>query len=161
MNGTKTVNIETSSNIDHIELRINNKLKQKITINELRINKKIYILEYKIILEPMLRIFTTFNFKNSSVWQRGDYWKDCLKILKSNFITGKGRKYLEIFIFTSSRLFILCKRMPFIHIRNNDVIWLNWNNKLYIYNLFNNKKWNKKKKRNISNSNWYINNISS
>ncbi len=88
--GTKTLNIETSEFVDHIEIRIKNKLKQEITINDLKINGKKYILEYKIIPEELVRMFTTFNFKNSSVWQRGDYWRDGIKILKNNWIIGQG-----------------------------------------------------------------------
>ena len=89
-NGTKTMNFETTNDADHIEIRIKNNLDQEITINKLLINGKQYILEYKIILEPIVRVFTTFNFKNSSVWQRGDYWNDSIKIIKGRWITGTG-----------------------------------------------------------------------
>lgn len=88
--GNKTIKIETDEPIDHIEIRINNPLKQKITINNFKINGKKYILEYKIIPEEIVRIFTTFNFKNSSVWQRIDYWKDGIDIIKNYWLTGAG-----------------------------------------------------------------------
>ena len=88
--GTKTINVETNEEIDHIEIRIKNKLEQNITINELKINGSKYILEYKIIPEEAVRIFTTFNFKNSSVWQRADYWRDGFKIAKENWLIGAG-----------------------------------------------------------------------
>ena len=88
--GIKTMNFETTNDADHIEIRIKNNLDQELTINKLLINGKQYILEYKIILEPIVRVFTTFNFKNSSVWQRGDYWNDSIKIIKSRWITGTG-----------------------------------------------------------------------
>ena len=88
--GIKTMNFETTNDADHIEIRIKNSLDQELTINKLLINGKQYILEYKIILEPIVRVFTTFNFKNSSVWQRGDYWNDSIKIIKSRWITGTG-----------------------------------------------------------------------
>ena len=88
--GTKTINVETNEQIDHIEIRITNKLNQKLTINELQINGEPYILEYKIIPEEVVRIFTTFNFKNSSVWQRVDYWKDSLEIIKDRWLIGSG-----------------------------------------------------------------------
>ena len=84
------MNFETTNDADHIEIRIKNNLDQEITINKLLINGKQYILEYKIILEPIVRVFTTFNFKNSSVWQRGDYWNDSIKIIKGRWITGTG-----------------------------------------------------------------------
>lgn len=89
-NGNKIINVKTNEEIDHIEIRIENELEQELTINNLDINGRKYILEYKIIPEPVLRVFTTFNFKNSSVWQRGDYYKDALKILKDNWIFGAG-----------------------------------------------------------------------
>ena len=79
--GTKSLNIHTGDLVDHIEIRIENELNQEITINDFRINGKKYILEYKIIPEPLVRVFTTFNFKNSSVWQRADFWQDSLDII--------------------------------------------------------------------------------
>ena len=88
--GTKTINIQTGEQVDHIEIRIKNSLNKEITISEFRIDDKPYILEYKIIPEPLVRVFTTFNFKNSSVWQRVDYWKDGIDIIKDNWLIGAG-----------------------------------------------------------------------
>ena len=89
-NGDKTINVSTNEEIDHIEIRIKNQLEQKITINNLQINGEPYILEYKIIPEEVVRVFTTFNFKNSSVWQRFDYWKDASKIIQDHWLFGAG-----------------------------------------------------------------------
>ena len=88
--GTKKVELDTTKYLDHIEIRIKNKYGKKLTINEFRINGKPYVLEYKIILEPIVRIFTTFNFKNSSVWQRGDFWRDSIYIIKDSWLFGTG-----------------------------------------------------------------------
>lgn len=88
--GNKTINIETNDQIDHIEIRIENQLNQKITINDFKINDEKYILEYKIIPEEVVRVFTTFNFKNSSVWQRVDYWRDGAEIIKDHWLFGAG-----------------------------------------------------------------------
>ena len=88
--GTKTINIQTGEQVDHIEIRIKNSLNKEMTISEFRIDDKPYILEYKIIPEPLVRVFTTFNFKNSSVWQRVDYWKDGIDIIKDNWLIGAG-----------------------------------------------------------------------
>ena len=88
--GTKTINIQTTDLVDHIEIRINNLLEKKITIYGLKINDKPYILEYKIIPEQLVRVFTTFNFKNPSVWQRADYWSDGFKIVKKHGLLGAG-----------------------------------------------------------------------
>ena len=88
--GDKTINVSTNEEIDHIEIRIKNQLEQKITINNLQINGEPYILEYKIIPEEVVRVFTTFNFKNSSVWQRVDYWKDASKIIQDHWLFGAG-----------------------------------------------------------------------
>lgn len=88
--GTKTINIETTDLVDHIEIRISNLLEKKITVSELKINNKPYILEYKIIPEEVVRVFTTFNFKNPSVWQRVDYWTDGFEIVKKYGLFGAG-----------------------------------------------------------------------
>ena len=88
--GTKNINVETSNIVDHIEIRFENSLEQELTINDFRINGNKYILEYKIIPDEIVRVFTTFNFKNSSVWQRADYWNDSLKIIKENPVLGAG-----------------------------------------------------------------------
>lgn len=88
--GIKSINIHTEDLVDHIEIRIENELNQEITINEFKINGKKYILEYKIIPEPLVRVFTTFNFKNSSVWQRVDFWQDSSDIIKDNWLFGAG-----------------------------------------------------------------------
>ena len=89
-NGTKTLKIKTTENLDYVEIRIKNKFNQKVLINEFRVNGSPYILEHKIIPESVLRIFTTFNFKNSSVWQRGDFWRDSLEIIKDKWLFGGG-----------------------------------------------------------------------
>ena len=107
-NGIKEINISTNDKIDHIEIRIKNPLEQKITINSFRINSSPYILEYKIIPDEIVRIFTTFNFKNPSVRQRTDYWRDGLDIIKQHGILGCRGKYMENAIWAKSRLFVLC-----------------------------------------------------
>lgn len=89
-NGTKVINVETSKYADHIEIRFFNKLEEELVIQDFRINDEKYILEYKIIPDEIVRIFTTFNFKNSSVWQRVDYWGDSIDIIKSNWLIGTG-----------------------------------------------------------------------
>lgn len=89
-NGIKTLNFQTSEYADHIEIRIANPLKQQLTINRLKINDIPYIIEYKIIPDELVRVFTTFNFKNSSVWQRVDYWRAGLEIVKDNWLLGAG-----------------------------------------------------------------------
>lgn len=88
--GIRTLNFQTSEYVDHIEIRIANPLKQQLTINSLKINDTPYIIEYKIIPDELVRVFTTFNFKNSSVWQRADYWKAGLEIIKDNWLLGAG-----------------------------------------------------------------------
>ena len=89
-NGTKTLKIKTTENLNYVEIRIKNECDQKILINEFRVNGSPYILEHKIIPESVLRIFTLFNFQNSSVWQRGDFWKDSIKIIKNGGMFGTG-----------------------------------------------------------------------
>lgn len=88
--GNKQIEVETDEYVSHIEIRITNKLKQKITINSCNINGEPYILEYKIIPDEIVRIFTTFNFKNTSVFQRFDYWSDGIDIIRDNWLVGAG-----------------------------------------------------------------------
>ena len=88
--GNKQIEVETDEYVSHIEIRITNKLNQKITINSCNINGEPYILEYRIIPDEIVRIFTTFNFKNTSVFQRFDYWSDGIDIIKDNWLLGAG-----------------------------------------------------------------------
>lgn len=89
--GEKNIDFHTTKDdILQIEVRIKNNLNKKITINNFKINNEKYILEYKIIPEPILRIFTTFNLKNTSVIQRFDYWTDSAKIIQRNCLIGGG-----------------------------------------------------------------------
>lgn len=89
-NGKKYMEIETDDVVSHLEIRITNNLGQKITIKDFKINDEPYILEYKIIPDELVRIFTTFNFKNTSVFQRFDFWGDSLEIIKDNWLLGAG-----------------------------------------------------------------------
>lgn len=89
-NGWKSFEIETDDVASYIEIRILNPTKQTINIKGFKINDKQCILEYKIIPDELVRIFKNFNFKYTSVFQRFDYWKDGLKIVKENFLFGAG-----------------------------------------------------------------------
>ncbi len=88
--GDKILRFKTGNNVEHIEIRISNKLSQKIVINDLYINNEKYMLDYKIIPEELVRIFITFNFQNPSVVQRVDFWNDSLEIIKDNWLIGAG-----------------------------------------------------------------------
>ena len=88
--GIEKLEFETSKDADHIEIRIENNYNQKLIIKSLKINGSPYILEYKYILDPLVRVFTDFNLKYSSAWQRGDYWKDSAKIISGRWILGSG-----------------------------------------------------------------------
>lgn len=89
-NGKKYIDIKTDDIVSHLEIRIINNLGQKIEIKDFKINNEPYILEYKIIPDELVRIFTTFNFKNTSVFQRFDFWQDSLEIIKDNCLFGAG-----------------------------------------------------------------------
>lgn len=88
--GDKILRFKTGNNVEHIEIRISNKLSQKIVINNLYINNEKYMLDYKFIPEELVRIFITFNFQNPSVVQRVDFWNDSLEIIKDNWLIGAG-----------------------------------------------------------------------
>lgn len=88
--GWKSIEVQTDELMSHLEVRIMNPLNQKIIIKDFKINDKPYILEYKIIPEPLVRMFVTFNFKYTGAYQRLDYWNDGLKIIKDNWVFGAG-----------------------------------------------------------------------
>lgn len=88
--GWKSIEVQTDELMSHLEVRIMNPLNQKIIIKDFKINDKPYILEYKIIPEPLVRMFVTFNFKYTGAYQRLDYWRDGLKIIKDNWLFGAG-----------------------------------------------------------------------
>lgn len=89
-NGWKSVEIQTDELLSHLEVRIMNPLNQEITIKDFKINDKPYILEYKIIPEPLVRMFVTFNFKYTGAYQRLDFWQDGIKIAKKHWLFGAG-----------------------------------------------------------------------
>lgn len=89
-NGWKSIEIETDNIASHIEIRVLNPTKQIINIKGFKINDKQSILEYKIIPVEIVRIFKNFNFRYTSVFQRFDYWKDGIKIVKDNWVFGAG-----------------------------------------------------------------------
>lgn len=89
-NGWKSIEFETDDVASHIEIRILNPTKQTINIKGFKINDKTSILQYKIIPVELVRLIKNFNFKYTSVFQRFDYWKDGIKIIKNNWIFGAG-----------------------------------------------------------------------
>lgn len=89
-NDTKKIEFTTGDSVDHLALYMKNMSEQEFTINACRINGEKYTIKYLMLPNGLVRMFTTFNFKNSSVWQRFDYWGDGFKIIKDNWLFGAG-----------------------------------------------------------------------
>lgn len=102
--GIKEINFKTSS--ETIELAIYIESEYKIaqlglTINSLTINSKEHPLNYLYLPVSIVDKIKDINLKDKSVWERGTYYKDALKIINNNWATGLGAnvwryKYIEV-----------------------------------------------------------------
>lgn len=94
--GEKTMSFHTNNDFGYIMVKITNKSEQSITINSLKVNGNQYIIEYKIIKDELVSMFRGFSLSNSSVWQRIDFWKDGINIIKSNWLIGAGGNVWQV-----------------------------------------------------------------
>ena len=90
VDGKKEVTIHTSEDMAYVQINLKNSAKEELILNHLDINGKEYILNYRYIPNSFARIFTTFNGKNKSVWQRLDYYQDAFKIIGQTGLIGTG-----------------------------------------------------------------------
>ncbi len=91
--GEKTIEFESNPKAKYFELTFetkNPKEQKGLKINSLKINDKEYILNYKYLPASLVNKIKTLNMKNVSVTERLTFYKDALKLIKQNPITGIG-----------------------------------------------------------------------
>lgn len=88
--GIKNIEFETSDNASYLKLNIKNKVQEHLVIEKLYVNSEEYILNHKYISKGLVRIFSNFSLKYQSVWQRGDFIQDGIKLIKENWLFGGG-----------------------------------------------------------------------
>ena len=87
--------IKFTSTEETVELALYFKSEYKIaqlglTINSLKINEKEHTLKYLYLPVNLVDKLKDINVKDKSVWERGTYYLDSLKIIKDNIFTGIG-----------------------------------------------------------------------
>lgn len=76
-----------------IYFNTNSSVGQKgLTINSLEINGEKFYLNYAYLPIKLVERVQSFSTKDKSVWERGVYFNDSLKIIKNNFLFGTGAK---------------------------------------------------------------------
>jgi hypothetical protein len=85
-------NITTSDEFDRIRIKVINEefAINKVTINNIYINGKKYIANYKYLPNSVMRMLKSLNFRNVSVYERIVFAKDSLNLAKENLIFGAG-----------------------------------------------------------------------
>lgn len=89
-NGMQTLKITPDSYLLRIIIEISNKDNETIIINKCYINNEENILNYKYIPNQIARLLKSFSLKEGSIDQRLDFYKDCQKIAKNNWLIGQG-----------------------------------------------------------------------
>ena len=103
-NGTKEFNFITTDETNEFAIYIESKYKIAqlgLTINSLYVNDEEYALNYLYLPVSLVYRLKDINFKDKSVWERGTFYYDALKIIKTNFLFGFGGnawnyKYKEV-----------------------------------------------------------------
>lgn len=88
--GRKTIEFDSSEQFYQVKIEYSNKAKGKLTVHKLYINGEEYVLQYKYVPQQFGWFLRTLNGKSESVWQRMDFYKDSIKILKENWLYGGG-----------------------------------------------------------------------
>lgn len=102
--GTKEIKFTTSDETIRLVVFFrnnSNENSQGLTVNSLKINGEEHILNYLYLPVSLVDKIKSINIENKSVWERGTYYSDSLKIIKDNWISGLGANawnysYIEI-----------------------------------------------------------------
>lgn len=97
--GIKEIEVETTKNTSEIKIEFKSKYKytaKRWTLNELKINDKEVILEYKNLPTKLVGKIKDINFKYKTAQERFQFVKDGLKLVKEHPITGMGRRSMAI-----------------------------------------------------------------
>ena len=98
---TKTISIDAQEDTNQIYIKFSAKdvgNQNKLVINNLKINQKEEIVKYKYLPLSLVDKIKNINFQTKSVWERFNFVKDAIKLIKENFIFGTGGdswKYLQ------------------------------------------------------------------
>lgn len=91
--GVKKMQFTTNPETVEIAIYFKNSIKDAqrgVTINNLYINKVKHPLKYAYLPERVVSKIDSLKTKNKSVWERVEYYKDSLKIIKDNWLFGTG-----------------------------------------------------------------------
>ncbi len=91
--GIKEIKFTTSKDTIRatVILKSANKIWQEgLTINEFTINDKLHPLKYLYLPNKLVDKINSISLKDKSVWERGIYYKDAIKIIKNNPLVGQG-----------------------------------------------------------------------
>ena len=87
---TISIKFTPDNSLLRIKIKVTNRDQEKIIINKCYINDEEYNFAYKYIPNKIGGLLKTFSLKEASIGQRIDFYKDCLKIAKNNWIIGQG-----------------------------------------------------------------------
>lgn len=103
-NGIKEIKFTTTDETIRLTVYFKSRLKiaqQGLTINTFTVNGEEHPLNYLYLPVSIVDKIKSINFENKSVWERGTYYTDSIKIIKDNWLAGLGAnawkyKYIEV-----------------------------------------------------------------
>lgn len=95
-NGEQTLefNVHTEEDFERFKIYINmpEKSQNKVTINNVYVNGKEYIIWFKYLPNDIIRMIRTLNIRTVSIHERIEFYKDALKLAQNHLIFGAGGK---------------------------------------------------------------------
>lgn len=91
--GMKEYYLENLKDLKYIDIKFENKnrnTKDKLKVNKVFIDDKEYIINYKYIPNQLGNLVNSFSISDPNIKSRLDYYKDSFKIIKENWLFGKG-----------------------------------------------------------------------
>lgn len=88
--GMKEYSFKPSSKMSYFLIHFSNESNKEIRLNKIYIDNKEYIVNYKFLPQKLAYFINTLNLREKSIWQRLDYYKDALNIIKDNWLFGIG-----------------------------------------------------------------------
>lgn len=89
--GEKEIKIHTQENTSVMYINIESKKEsQSLLINNSYLNGEKFILKYKLLPTGIVEKVQSISFSNKSAWERLNFIKDALKIIKDNWLCGLG-----------------------------------------------------------------------
>ena len=89
--GTKEIKIHTQDSTKIMYINIEKLSEEsKLIINDVKLNGEKFILQYKLLPTKLVDKIINISFNNKSVWERAQFIKDALEIIKDNWLFGIG-----------------------------------------------------------------------